>query len=70
MPTLNQLCSKARQSRSFIKKAPALEQCPQKKGVCLRVFTRTPKKPNSAFTNKGLFLLNETFIFKKSTKSS
>ena len=48
MPTLNQLCSKARQPRSFIKKAPALEQCPQKKGVCLRVFTRTPKKPNSA----------------------
>lgn len=48
MPTLNQLCSKARQLRSFIIKAPALEQCPQKKGVCLRVFTRTPKKPNSA----------------------
>jgi small subunit ribosomal protein S12 len=48
MPTLNQLCSKARQPRSSIVKAPALEQCPQKKGVCLRVFTRTPKKPNSA----------------------
>jgi small subunit ribosomal protein S12 len=48
MPTLNQLCSKARQLRSSIIKAPALEQCPQKKGVCLRVFTRTPKKPNSA----------------------
>jgi len=48
MPTLNQLCSKARQPRSFIIKAPALKQCPQKKGVCLRVFTRTPKKPNSA----------------------
>jgi small subunit ribosomal protein S12 len=48
MPTINQLCSKVRKPRSSLIKGPALEKCPQKKGVCLRVFTRTPKKPNSA----------------------
>ena len=48
MPTINQLCKKIRVKTLSKRKAPALEKCPQKKGVCLRVFTRTPKKPNSA----------------------
>ena len=48
MPTINQLCKKIRVKTSSKLKAPALEKCPQKKGVCLKVFTRTPKKPNSA----------------------
>ncbi len=48
MPTINQL---VRRSRSAVKRkttAPALRNCPQKRGVCVRVYTSTPKKPNSA----------------------
>ena len=48
MPTINQLCKKIRKKKKVLNRAPALEACPQKKGVCLKVFTRTPKKPNSA----------------------
>lgn len=48
MPTLNQLLKTSRQPKKRKNKTPALERCPQKKGVCLKVFTRTPKKPNSA----------------------
>ena len=48
MPTINQLCKKIRKKKKVLNRAPALEGCPQKKGVCLKVFTRTPKKPNSA----------------------
>lgn len=48
MPTINQLCKKKRKLKKKLKKTPALEQCPQKKGVCTKVFLRTPKKPNSA----------------------
>jgi len=48
MPTINQLCKKIRRKKNVLNRAPALEACPQKKGVCLKVFTRTPKKPNSA----------------------
>jgi len=48
MPTINQLCKKIRKLKKKINKVPALELSPQKKGVCLKVFTRTPKKPNSA----------------------
>lgn len=48
MPTVNQLVRKGRVSRKFKSKSPALEKCPQKRGVCTRVFTTTPKKPNSA----------------------
>ncbi len=48
MPTINQLIRKGR-SRAIDKtKAPALDSCPQKRGVCTRVYTSTPKKPNSA----------------------
>ncbi|MFH1831357.1 MAG: 30S ribosomal protein S12 [bacterium] len=48
MPTINQLVrSKRRKTREF-SKSPALVECPQKRGVCIRVYTQTPKKPNSA----------------------
>ena len=48
MPTLNQLIRKGRRDKNKRTTAPALDRCPQKRGVCLRVYTTTPKKPNSA----------------------
>lgn len=48
MPTINQLIRKGRFSRIERTKAPALKSCPQRRGVCTRVYTTTPKKPNSA----------------------
>ncbi len=48
MPTINQLIRKGRESKRKKSKSPALKQCPQKRGVCTRVMTFTPKKPNSA----------------------
>ena len=48
MPTINQLIRKPRQPKPVRNKVPALEGCPQKRGVCTRVYTTTPKKPNSA----------------------
>src|SRR5208283_5154342 len=48
MPTINQLVRKKRVYQRRYSKAPVLEQCPQKRGVCLQVKTMTPKKPNSA----------------------
>ena len=48
MPTINQLCKKNRLSKIRRNKVPALQSNPQKKGVCLKIFLRTPKKPNSA----------------------
>ncbi len=48
MPTINQLVRKGRKNLVKKKKAPALKACPQKRGVCTRVYTTTPKKPNSA----------------------
>jgi len=48
MPTISQLVRKGRKNSSKKTKAPALEQCPQKRGVCTQVRTMTPKKPNSA----------------------
>ena len=48
MPTINQLVRKSRKSMQEKSKAPALKNCPQKRGVCTRVMTQTPKKPNSA----------------------
>lgn len=48
MPTLQQLIRKGRKSKRKKVTAPALENCPQKRGVCTRVYTTTPKKPNSA----------------------
>jgi len=48
MPTINQLVRKPRRKQIKKNKVPALEKCPQKRGVCTRVYTTTPKKPNSA----------------------
>src|SRR5262249_42925035 len=48
MPTINQLIEKGRRDPKFKTAAPALKGCPQKRGVCTRVYTTTPKKPNSA----------------------
>ena len=48
MPTLNQLVRKGRKDKVYKSKAPAMDACPQKRGVCTRVYTTTPKKPNSA----------------------
>lgn len=48
MPTVNQLIRNGRTPKKYKGKSPALESCPQKRGVCTRVFTTTPKKPNSA----------------------
>ena len=48
MPTVNQLIRKPRVMQHAKKKVPALQQSPQKRGVCTRVYTTTPKKPNSA----------------------
>ncbi len=48
MPTINQLIRKGRKKSRKKIKTPALQGCPQKRGVCIRVYTHTPKKPNSA----------------------
>jgi small subunit ribosomal protein S12 len=48
MPTLNQLVRKSRTKVRRRSKSPAMKNCPQKRGVCVRVYTTTPKKPNSA----------------------
>ena len=48
MPTINQLIAKGREPAAKRNKVPALQGCPQKRGVCTRVYTTTPKKPNSA----------------------
>ena len=48
MPTINQLVRQGRTQTQYRTKAPALENCPQRRGVCTRVYTTTPKKPNSA----------------------
>ena len=48
MPTINQLVRKGRKVPTKRSSAPALRRCPQKRGVCTRVYTATPKKPNSA----------------------
>ena len=48
MPTINQLIANGREPAAKRNKVPALQGCPQKRGVCTRVYTTTPKKPNSA----------------------
>ena len=48
MPTISQLVRKGREQIRWKTKSPALQESPQKRGVCVRVFTQTPKKPNSA----------------------
>jgi small subunit ribosomal protein S12 len=53
MPTVNQLVRKGRVSPKAKTKTPALRGAPQKRGVCTRVYTHTPKKPNSALRASG-----------------
>ena len=48
MPTYNQLCKFKRKKKKKLNKTPALDKCPQKKGICSKLVVRTPKKPNSA----------------------
>lgn len=48
MPTANQLLKKRRKEKKVKGKSPALQKCPQRRGICTRVYTATPKKPNSA----------------------
>ncbi|MEE9318539.1 MAG: 30S ribosomal protein S12 [Rhodospirillales bacterium] len=61
MPTINQLIRKPRKSPEMRNKVPALEQCPQKRGVCTRVYTTTPKKPNSALRKVARVRLTNGF---------
>lgn len=58
MPTINQLVTKGRVSRKKSTDTPALGRCPQKRGVCTRVYTVTPKKPNSALRKVARVLLS------------
>ncbi len=48
MPTYNQICLNKRQNKIKQNKTPALQKCPQKKGICIKLILKTPKKPNSA----------------------
>ena len=61
MPTINQLIRKSRQVPFVRGKVPALERCPQKRGVCTRVYTTTPKKPNSALRKVARVRLSNNF---------
>ena len=61
MPTINQLIRKPRQRPVTRNKVPALEACPQKRGVCTRVYTTTPKKPNSALRKVARVRLTNGF---------
>jgi len=61
MPTINQLIRKGRQDKPEQNKVPALKACPQKRGVCTRVYTTTPKKPNSALRKVARVRLTNGF---------
>ncbi len=61
MPTIAQLVRKERQKLTDKTKSPALENCPQKRGVCTRVYTTTPKKPNSALRKVACVRLTNGF---------
>src|SRR5260370_28244927 len=61
MPTINQLVRKGRASETVKSKSPALQDCPQKRGVCTRVYTTTPKKPNSALRKVARVRLTNGF---------
>src|SRR6186713_2445406 len=61
MPTVNQLIRKPRQANVKRNKVPALQQSPQKRGVCTRVYTTTPKKPNSALRKVAKVRLTNGF---------
>ena len=61
MPTINQLIRKQRHGLTSRNKVPALQACPQKRGVCTRVYTTTPKKPNSALRKVARVRLTNGF---------
>ena len=61
MPTINQLVRKPRKPLSSRNKVPAMQACPQKRGVCTRVYTTTPKKPNSALRKVARVRLTNGF---------
>ena len=64
MPTYNQLCRNKRKKKKKLNKTPALQQCPQKKGICTKLVLRTPKKPNSALRKLAkLRLTNKKLIY-------
>ncbi len=61
MPTINQLVRKQRNTLKNQTKSPALDSCPQRRGVCTRVYTTTPKKPNSALRKVAKVRLSNGF---------
>ncbi len=61
MPTLNQLIRKGRKKIKEKSDSPALSNCPQRRGVCLRVYTTTPKKPNSALRKVARVRLTNSY---------
>ena len=61
MPTIQQLVRKGRKKLKSKSKSPALDSCPQKRGVCTRVYTTTPKKPNSALRKVARVRLTNGF---------
>ena len=61
MPTINQLVAKGRTPKEARNKVPAMQECPQKRGVCTRVYTTTPKKPNSALRKVARIRLTNGF---------
>ena len=61
MPTINQMVRKGRAIQKSRNKVPALDSCPQKRGVCTRVYTTTPKKPNSALRKVARVRLTNGF---------
>ena len=61
MPTINQLVRKGRKRQTKKSKVPALMACPQRRGVCTRVYTTTPKKPNSALRKVARVKLSNNF---------
>ncbi len=60
MPTIQQLVRKGRKKLIYKSKSPALDSCPQRRGVCVRVYTTTPKKPNSAMRKVARVRLTNT----------
>lgn len=61
MPTINQLVEKGRHPKNYRSKSPAMLECPQRRGVCTRVYTTTPKKPNSAIRKVAKVRLTSGF---------
>src|SRR5216117_2810596 len=61
MPTINQLVRRGREAVRKKSKTPAMQACPQKRGVCIRVYTTTPKKPNSALRKVARVRLTNGF---------